>query len=211
MKLYYSPGASSLSPHIALREAERAFELERVDLKSQLTSTGADYRLINPKGEVPALQLDEAGGEILTESLTIVQYIADLVPDRHLAPAHGTFARYHLEEWLSTIFDMDRTYTWLFEPDTPAHSQERARAKLAERFEYINTLLVDRGFVMGETFTVADSYLFVMERWCERFEIDRLLWPNLDAHFTRVLNRPSVQAALGSEGLLEPRRARRSA
>jgi glutathione S-transferase len=212
MKLYYYPGASSLAPHIALREASRAFGFERVDLKGNRTASGAEYSEINPKREVPALQLDEAGGEILTEPPAILTYIADLAPDLHLAPPSGTFARYHLEEWLSFIYgELDKSYEWLFEPDTPAHTQERARARLAERFEYLNAIIVNRAHVMGETFTVADAYLFVMERWCERFDIDRLLWPNVDAHYMRVLQRPAVQAALGAEGLLEHKRARRSA
>lgn len=209
MRLYYSPGACSLSPHIALREAERAFELERVDLKTHRTASGRDYYRINPKGSVPALELDGLGTEVLTEGPAIVQYIADLVPEKRLAPPNGTFARYHLQEWLNFIStEIHKSFSWLFAPDTPAHTQARARGKIGERLTYVNGLFVDRGFTMGETFTVADGYLFVMMRWCERFDIDRLQWPNLTAFYDRVLDRPSVQAALGAEGLLEHHRIR---
>lgn len=212
MKLYYSPGACSLAPHIALREAERAFELERVDLKSKRTASGADYREINPKGYVPTLQLDDLGNEILTEAPVILQYIADLVPERHLAPPYLTFARYRLQEWLNFISsEIHKPYGWLFSPETAAPTQARARGKIAERLVYINGLLVDRGFLMGETFTVADCYLFVMLRWCDRFEIDRQDWPNLEQYYLSVLERPTVQAALAAEGLLEHHRFRRTA
>ncbi len=211
MKLFYSPGACSLAPHIALREAERPFELERVDLKTHRTMSGREYHEINPKGRVPALQLDEAGDEILTEAPAILQYIADLAPDRRLAPPNGTFARYHLQEWLSFIStELDESFSWLFVPDTPAHTQARARGRIGEALDYVNHLFVDRGYAMGETFMVADAYLFVMMRWCERFEIDRVIWPNIDAYYERVLERPSVQLALGAEGLLEQHRMRKT-
>jgi glutathione S-transferase len=210
MKLYYSPGACSLSPHIALREAERSFDLERVDLRSKKTATGADYRKINPKGYVPALQLDGPQSEILTEASAILQYIADLVPERNLAPACGTFGRYHLEEWL-TFFssELHKTFGLLFTPDTPVPTPERSRSKIVERLAYTATRIDGKPFVMGDTFTVADTYLFAMLRWCERFDIE--LDDRLQDYFHRVFERPAVQAALQAEGLLETKRHRRSA
>lgn len=212
MKLYYSPGACSLSPHIALREAERTFELERVDLRAQRTASGADYRRINPKGYVPALRLDGPNSEILTEVPAIVQYIADLVPERRLAPPYGTFGRYHLEEWLTFISaEMHKQFGPLFAPDTPPPTQERARRKITERLTYCSGALVGRSYLMGETFTVADPYLFVMLRWCERFDIELRTWPNLDDYFQRIVHRPAVQAALHAEGLIESKRHRRTA
>jgi glutathione S-transferase len=159
---------------------------------------------------VPTLQLDDTGDEVLTEIPAILQYIADLVPEKRLAPPNLTLARYHLQEWLNFISsEIHKPYSWLFEPDTPAHTQERARAKIGERLLYINGLTVDRAYLMGETFTVADSYMFVMLRWCERFGIDRELWPNLEGYFLRVLERPTVEAALEAEGLGEHKRFRR--
>ena len=211
MKLYYSPGACSLAPHIALREIDRAFELERVDLKTHRTASGADYYQINPKGYVPALELAGPGSEILTEAAVVLQYIADLAPASQLAPPNGTFARYRMQEWLNFISsELHKQYGPLFSVDTPAPTAARQRGKVAERFEYIEGILVDRGLLTGETFTIADAYLFVMLRWCERFDIDRQVWPNLDGYYLRVLDRPSVQAALAAEGLLETHRFRRT-
>lgn len=212
MKLYYSPGACSLAPHIALREAERAFELERVDLKSHRTANGVDYYTINPKGSVPTLELDERGALRLTENAAILQYIADLVPERRLAPPNGTFGRYHLQEWLSFIgSEVHKQFGPLWHPDTPVLTQERLRSKIGERYLYLADVLVDRAFLMGETFTVADTYLFAVLRWSERFDLDLHLWPNLDDYYERLLTRPSIQAAMVAEGLVEPKRVRRSA
>lgn len=212
MKLYYSPGACSLAPHITLREADRAFELERVDLKSHRTAAGADYYTINPKGYVPALRLDGPGSLVLTEAPVVLLYIADLVPEKRLAPACGTFGRYHIQEWLGFISsEVHKQFGPLFAPDTPASTAERARSKLSDRFTYLSDALAERTHLMGEAFTVADAYLYVMLRWCDRFEIDLHRWPTLEDYLHRVAQRPSVQAALGAEGLLEGRRYRRSA
>ncbi|MDB4952779.1 MAG: Glutathione S-transferase [Myxococcales bacterium] len=211
MKLYYSPGACSLSPHIVLREAGRTFELERVDLKTHRTATGVDFYTINPKGYVPALQLDGPGSDILTEGPAVVQYIADLVPYSHLAPPNGTFARYHMQELLNFIStEIHKQFSPLFLPDTPEPIKERQRGKLSERFLYISQNLIDKGYLTGESFTVADAYLFTMLRWCGRFDIDLAIWPNLNDYFHRVEERPAVQAALAAEGL-ESKRVRRSA
>lgn len=211
MKLYYTPGACSLASHVALREIERTFELVKVDLRAVRTATGQDYRSINPKGHVPALQLDGTDSLVLTESPAVLAYIADLVPARRLAPAWGTFARYHLEEWLAVGTELHEQFVHLFEPDTPPRSEERARTTIAERFGFIASELAGRPYLLGETFTVADCYLFAIVRWCERFEIDLARWPTLAEHFRRVHARPSVQAALAAEGLLEPKRYRRTA
>lgn len=212
MKLFYSPGACSLAVHIVLREVERSFELERVDLRSHRTTTGADFSQINPRGYVPALRLDGAGSDILTEAAAILQYVADLAPEHNLAPANGTFARYHLQEWLSFVgSEVHKQFGPLFHPDTPPPTAERARSTIARRFTYLDNKLADRSYLMGETFTVADAFLFVMLRWCERFEIDLHHWRNLDDYFHRIAARPTVQAALAAEGLIEHKRVRRSA
>lgn len=212
MKLYYSPGACSLAPHIVLREIERTFDLERVDLRAKKTASGTNYLEINPKGYVPALQLDGPGSPILTEAHVICEYLADLAPERRLAPPAGTFARYHLQEWLCFIStEMHKMFGWLFMPDSPVPTQERARSKLVDRFGYTANRLDDKPYVMGDTYTVADAYLFVMLRWCERFEIDLDAWPALQTYFHRISERPAVHAALVAEGLIEAKRHRRSA
>lgn len=199
MKLYYSPGACSLAPHIALREAEHPFDLERVDLKSHRTSSGGDYMLINPRGYVPALQLD--GTEILSEAAAVLQYIADLAPDKMLAPANGTFQRYHLNAWLTFISsELHKQFGPLF-AKAPETVQAQQRGKISERFMYLEDVLSDRAFLMGERFTVADAYLFVMLQWAGKFDIDLFLYPNLADYEDRVYARPAVQAAMAAEGL----------
>ncbi|HTR51005.1 MAG TPA: glutathione transferase GstA [Kofleriaceae bacterium] len=207
MKLYYSPGASSLAAHVALREAGQEFELDRVDLKANRTAAGQDYLLINEKGSVPALDVD---GKLWTESPVVLQIIADLAPARGLAPPNATVDRYRVQEWLAFLARLDKTYEPLFVPDTPPVTAVRARAEIAQQLEYLERVMVDRGYLDGETFSVADCYLFVMLRWCERFEIDRQVWPNLDAYYLKVQDRPGVQAALAAEGVLETHRFRRT-
>jgi len=212
MKLYYSPGACSLAPHIALREAERTFELARVDLHTHRLTDGSDYKLINPKGYVPALELDGPGAEPLTNAQVVLQYIADLAPEKRLAPPQGTFARFHLMEMLAFIStELHKQFGPLFMPETPASVQERQRGKIGERFLYLQERLEAQGYLMGETFSVADCYLFVMLRWSERMGMPVQTWPNLDDYFHRVAERPSVQGALAAEGLAPASRVRRSA
>jgi glutathione S-transferase len=212
MKLYYSPGACSLSPHIVLREAGRRFDLERVDLKTHRTASGADYLAINPKGYVPALQLDGPETPILTEGPAIVQYIGDLAPELRLVPPNGTFARYHLQEWLNFIStELHKQFGPLFDPRTPTSVAEHLRGRIGNRLLYLQDVLADRAFLMGESFTVADAYLFVMLQWCPKHGIDLELYPNLDDYEHRIADRPAVQAALSAEGLLERHRYRRSA
>ncbi|MEO8700871.1 MAG: glutathione transferase GstA [Kofleriaceae bacterium] len=210
MKLYYAPGACSLSPHIVLRESERHFDLERVDLATHRTASGADYRQVNPSGYVPALDL--GGGEVLTEGPAIVQYIADLVPERRLAPPNGTFARYHLQSWLNFISaELHKQFAPMFTPESSEADKAKARGKIGERLAYVQTVLADRGFLMGETFTVADAYLFVMLQWCSGHDIDLQMYPNIDDYEYRVAHRPAVQAAMLAEGLVDRAALKRSA
>lgn len=212
MKLFYSPGACSLAPHIVLREAERRFDLERVDLKTHRTASGADYRQINPKGYVPALELDGPGSPVLTEVAAIVQYVGDLVTAGRLVPPNGTFARYHLQEWLTFISsEIHKQFGPLFDPKVAKPVAERQRGKIGERLVYLQGVLDDSPFVMGETFCVADAYLFTMLQWCQPHGIDLAMYPNLDDYEDRIAQRPAVQAAMAAEGILPHMHQRRSA
>lgn len=198
MKLYFSPGACSLSPHIALREAGLPYELVRVDLKTKKLATGEDFTAINPKGQVPALQLDN--GEVLTEGPVIVQLIADRVPDRKLVPASGTPERYRVQEWLNFIStEIHKTFSPLFNPALADDAKAVFRARLATRFAYLDQALAGRDYLMGKDFTVADGYLFTTLRWADAMKIDLAAMPNLLAYKARVAARPNVQAALAAE------------
>ena len=202
MKLYYAPGACSLSVHIALREIDRRFDLERVELSSHRTASGGDYMLINPKGYVPALQLDGTGSEILTEAAVVLQYVADLAPEQRLAPPAGTLARYRMQEWLTFISsEIHKQFGPLFTRGTPASFASKQRGKISERLLYVQDVLTDRMFLMGETFTVADAYLFTMLQWCGGHGIDLTMYPNVDDYELRICQRPSVQLAMRAEGL----------
>jgi glutathione S-transferase len=202
MKLYFSPGACSLSPHIVLREAGLDFELEKVDLRSKQTASGADYNSINPKGYVPALQLDN--GQVLTEGPAIVQYVADLVPGKLLAPAAGSMARYRLIEWLNFIStELHKGFGPLFKPNVPQETQHAARENLAKRFAYVAQQLPESGYLTGEHFTVADAYLFTVLSWTAHVKLDLSPWPELRAYIDRVAQRPAVHAALLAEGLIK--------
>src|SRR3954471_4520668 len=162
MKLYYAPGACSLAPHIALREAGRNFDLERVDLQAHRTASGRDFYEINPKGYVPVLELG-AGNEVLTEAQVVLQYIADLAPEATLLPVTGTFARYHAQEWLAFIStELHKQFGPLFHPGTPSAVASAQRGKIADRLLYLGDVLGSRGYLMGEHFTVCDAYLYVM-------------------------------------------------
>lgn len=205
MRLYYAPGACSLAPHIVLREAERRFDLERVDLAAQRTASGQDFRRINPKGTVPVLQLDGPSSEVLTQCPAILQYLADLAPEKQLAPPNGTFARYHLQEWLDFISnELHAPLAMVQARDTPPAYAQRLRGQLAERFTYMQEILSHHGMLMGETFTVADAYLFATLQWCRHDTgFDLQLWPNLDDYEYTVAERPAVHAALAAEGLTD--------
>ncbi len=202
MKLYYSPGACSLSPHIVLREAGLSFEVEKVDLRTKKTESGKDFTAINSKGYVPALQLDD--GSLLTEGPAIVQYIADKAPQSKLAPAHGTMERYRLQELLNFIStEIHKGFSPLFNPSYPEEVKKTFRENLGKRFDHLNGPLEKGPFLMGEQFTVADAYLFTVLNWCKWVDIDLSKWPVLQAYQGRVAARPHVQAALKAEGLLK--------
>ncbi|HEX5394483.1 MAG TPA: glutathione transferase GstA [Rhodocyclaceae bacterium] len=201
MKLYLKPGACSLSPHIVLEEAGLPYETESVDLKTKVTASGADYWKINPKGYVPALLLDNS--ELLTEGPAIVQYLADLVPAKKLAPANGTLERYHLQSWLTFIgTEIHRPYSPFFNPAASEDWKADAKALLKRRYEYVNQQLQGKSYLMGEDFTVADAYLFTVNRWAKVANFDLSNWANVTAYMARVAARPAVQAALKAEGLV---------
>ena len=202
MKLYYSPGACSLSPHIVLREAGLSFDVEKVDLGSKKTESGKDFNTINPKGYVPTLQLDD--GSILTEGPAIVQYLADKAPQSKLAPANGTMERYRLQELLSFIgTELHKGFSPLFNPAYPEDAKKIVRDNLAKRFTYLNSFLEKGPFLTGEQFTIADAYLFTILGWTAFVKIDLGQWPVLKAYHARVAARPNVQAVLKAEGLLK--------
>jgi glutathione S-transferase len=200
MKLYYSPGACSLSPHIVLREAGLAFEPVLASTKTHKLQDGSDYYGINPLGYVPMLELDD--GTRLREGPAIVQYVADQVPNKNLAPANGTLPRYRLQEWLTFIgTEIHKTFSPLFNPATPEEAKGMFRDKLASRFEFVDQQLEGKEYVMGDHFTVADAYLYVVTRWTKPMNIDIARFKNLSAHNARVEARPAVQEALKAEKL----------
>jgi glutathione S-transferase len=200
VKLFYSPGACSLSPHIVLRELGLPFDLERVDTKAGKTEKGADFRTVNPKGCVPALQLDD--GQVLTEGPAIVQYLADKKPDAKLAPLAGTMERYRLQEWLNYITsEMHKSVGSLFNAKMPEEFKSVTKEAIAAKFDYLTKQLQGRSFLMGETFTVADAYLAVVLGWTKLVGIDLAKWPVVQSYVGRITARPAVQAALKAEGL----------
>jgi len=202
MKLYYSPGACSLSPHIALHEAGLTHELVKVDLRAKKTESGADYTEINPKGQVPAIELDN--GELLTEGPVILQMIADTAADKHLAPPAGSSERYRLQEWLNfTTTELHKNFSPLFQPVIPDDVKAFFKDRLMGKFKYIDGKLAGQDYLMGKQFTVADGYLFVMLIWADRMKFDLSALKNLMAFKDRVAARPNVQAALKMEGLLK--------
>ena len=205
MKLYYSPGACSLAPHIALSEAGLPYTTKRVDLKTHTLVDGTDYYTINPKGYVPLLELDD--GARLTEIAAIVQYIADRKPGT-LAPAYGTMERYRLMEWLNFIAtELHKQFSPLWYPTTPEATKDAQIAKLKTRFDLISKTLAAQPYLMGNDFTVADAYLFTILNWAPMLKVDLAPWPALVAYQARVAARPAVHAALVAEGLVKLERA----
>jgi glutathione S-transferase len=201
MKLYFSPGACSLSAHIALCEAGLAFETEQVSLATHQTKSGADFTTINPKGYVPALQFDD--GQVLTEGVAIVQYIADQKPESKLAPAAGTMERYRLQEWLTFInSELHKTFGPLFNPALSEEAKTATRATVTRRLTQLVAMLGDKTYLMGDTFTVADGYLFTVLSWANFVKFDLSPFPTIVAYLARVGQRPGVQAALRAEGLM---------
>jgi len=202
MKLYYTTGACSLSPHIVLLEAGLPYTLERIDFATKKTPAGIDYFTINSKGTVPALQLDD--GRLLTEGPAIVQYLADQKPDSGLAPRAGTFERYQLMEILNYITsEVHKGFSPLFNPKISADWRASAQANLEKKFDWLSGFLKDKTFLMGNAFTVADAYLFTVLSWTRPLKIDLGRWPVLNAYQQRIAPRPTVQRALKESGLLK--------
>ena len=200
MKLYYTPGACSLSPHIVVCETGAKCEFEKVDLKDKNTDSGKDYTAVNPKGQVPALVLDS--GELLTEGPAIVQYLADRDAGSGLAGAPGTMERYRVQEWLNFIAtELHKGFAPMFKPTTPDAYKELSRETLRKRYDWIDSELGRHPYLSGDRFTVADAYLFTVTRWAPMLGVDTSKWPRLTAYMERVAARPGVQAALKAEGL----------
>jgi len=202
MKLYYSPGACSLSPHIALLEAGLPYDLVKVDLRAKKLENGDDFLQINPKGQVPALSLDS--GELVTEGPVIVQMIADKAPGKNLAPARDSAERYKLLEWLNFITgELHKNFSPLFNPAIPDEVKNLFRDRIMSKFKYIDAQLAGRDYLMGKQFSVADGYLYTMLRWADGHKFDLSGLKNLMAFKERVSARPKVQEALTKEGLMK--------
>jgi glutathione S-transferase len=200
MKLYYLTGACSMASNIALREAGLKFELVKVDRRTKRTADGLDFNEVNPKGYVPALRLDN--GEVLTENAAVLQYIADRNPAAKLAPPAGTLERYHLMEWLSFISsELHKAFSPLFHQDLADAVREYARKNLTTRLDYLERVMAGRSFLLGEEFTVADAYLFVVLGWSAHLKFDLGPWPQLKRYGERIGTRPHVIEALESERL----------
>jgi glutathione S-transferase len=201
MKLYYSPGACSLSPHIVLLEAGLNFTAEKVDLKTKKTETGADFTKVNSKGAVPALIMED--GKLLTEGAAIVQYVADQKPQSGLAPASGTLERYRLIELLNYIAtEIHKGYSPLWNPAITPEAKAAALAALDKKFTFLTAQLGEKPYLLGDTFTVADAYLFTVLSWSSHVGVDLGKWHALTAYLARVGHRPKVQEALKAEGLI---------
>jgi len=201
MKLYYSPGACSLSPHIVSREAGIPLELKKVNTKDKTIEGGGDYWKVNPKGYVPALELDN--GLVLTEGPAIVQYLADQKPDSGLAPKAGSLERYQLQGWLGFLnSEVHKGFSPLFKPNTPDEYKKISKENLAGRFDFLDKELGGREYLNGK-FSVADAYLFTLLNWTKPTQIDLAKWPNLAAYQARIGSRPKVQEAMKVEGLIK--------
>jgi glutathione S-transferase len=202
MKLYYSPGACSLSPHIVMREAGIPVQLVKVDTSARKTEDGTDFKTINSKGYVPTLELPD--GQRLTEGPVIVQYLADQVPASRLAPANGTIERVRLQEWLNFITsELHQQFSPLFDAKSEDSLKARLIEKIGGRLDWISKQLGNRDFLMGATFTAADAYLFTVLNWTRHVGIDLAKWPALAAYVARVAQRPHVREALKAEGLVQ--------
>ena len=202
MKLYFSPGACSLSPHIVLRETGTRFDLEQVNNQEKKTKSGVDYWSINGKGQVPVLELDN--GDRLTEGPVIVQWIADHNPGAGLIPPAGNHERYRVLEWLNFVTsELHKVYAPLFRPTTPDAFKDISRENLGKRFDWLDRQLAGKQYLMGEAFSVADAYLFTVLRWSDRVKLDLAKWTNITAYMARVAARPKVQEAMKAEGLIQ--------
>lgn len=202
MKLYYSPGACSLSPHIVLREAGLAFEAVLAPTKTHQLVDGTDYYSINPLGYVPLLELDD--GRRLREGQAIVQYLADLVPEKRLAPPNGSYERYKLQEWLTFIgTEIHKNFSPLFNPATPPEFKPNVMTRLNGRLQWVDGELAGKQYLLGDAFSVADAYLFTVTNWAPGVGVDLSGLPNLLAFRARMAARPAVAAALQAEGLIK--------
>jgi glutathione S-transferase len=198
MKLYYAPHTCSLSPHIVLRELGLPFDLVKVDNRTKLTADGRDFRTINPKGYVAALELDDC--QVLTEGPAIIQYLADLDPDSGLAPRAGTWERVRLQEWLNFVAtEIHAGSAPLFNAALPEAALTFFRARLSRRFDVLQDVLGRQEYLAGASFSIADAYLFTVLGWCKFFSIDLGRWAALQAYVQRVGARPAVLAALRAE------------
>jgi len=198
MKLYISPGACSLASHITLRELGLPFELDKINNKTKITSTGADFLKINPKGYVPTLQLDD--GSVLTEGQVIMQYLADTKPEAGMAPTNGTLQRYRLQEWLGFInSEIHKSYSPLFASDTPEQTRNSSIEKIGKRLDFVEAALANHEYLTGDKFTIADAYLYVVVGWSGHVGVDLNKWPKVKALHARIAARPAVQAAHAAE------------
>ena len=201
MKLYYAPGACSLSPHIVARELGLPIQLQKVNTKDKSIEGGGDFWKVNPRGYVPVLELDD--GDKLTEGPAIVQYLADQKPEAGLAPKNGTKERYHLQEWLNFLTsEVHKQFSPLFKPNTPDEYKKIAKENLANRFNWLDQQLAGKDYLTGKQFTDADAYAFVLLGWAKPTQIDLAKWPNLQAFHQRVAARPKVKEAMQAEGLI---------
>jgi len=202
MQLYFAPGACSRATHITLREAGLPFELKRADTQTKKLEDGSDYFAINSKGAVPALKLDN--GQVLTEGVAIMQYLADQKPDSGLAPKNGTIERYKLQEWLNYVTsEVHKSFSPLWNPTADPAVKKFALDNLAKKFEWVNKQLAGKKYLTGDTFTIADSYLFTVLNWTNFLNIDLSKYPAIKDFQARVAARPKVQEAMEAEGLLK--------
>ena len=200
MKLFYKPGACSLASHITLRESGKDFTLDGVDLMKKRLENGDDFFAVNPKGQVPALLLDD--GTLLTEGVAIMQYLADSVPDRQLLAPTSSLSRYKTIEWLNYIAtELHKGFTPLFRHDTPEDFKPTVRALLEKKMQYVNDSLKDNQWICGPRFSIADAYLFTVLRWAYAVKLNMAGLSNIDAYMARMAERPAVAAALKAEGL----------
>lgn len=202
MKLYYAPGACSLSPHIVAREAGLDVQLEKVDTKAHTYGSGADFYKVNPKGYVPALEIK--AGEVLTEGPAIVQYLGDQKPQSGVVPPAGSIERYRVQEMLGYInSELHKTYSPLFNPNTKPEQAEERKEYLRKRYKYLDEQLAGKEYLVGGKFTAADAYLFTVTNWAQHVKLDLSGYPNLQAFQKRVAGRPAVQQAMKEEGLIK--------
>ncbi len=200
MKLFYKQGACSLAPHIILRETGKDFTLESVDLMKKRLADDSDYFAINPKGQIPALLLDE--GTLVTEAVVIMQYLADSAPESQLLAPTGDLARYKTLEWLNFIAtELHKGFTPLFRPDTPEEYKPVVRATLEKKLHFVNDALNGKSWIAGEHFTIADAYLYNVLRWARAVKLEMSELANIEPYMARVSTRPAVAAALAAEGL----------